>query len=192
MNKINLTGFFSKFKKPNFNSYNKDKKIVVERISKHISYVGAIKSQTAIRNNIDNRPNKTQLENMILIAENCFEPLRNWHGRRIGISSFLRVSELNRRIGSLDTSQHLAGELSGWEEAAIDIDADIYNNGISNLEIFNWLKNNVTFDKLINEYPDDDFNPSWVHISYRKNNNRKILLLCKKEKGEIIYTRWEV
>ena len=148
------------------------------KISKHISIEEAIKSQTAIRYGINNYPNDEELANMVLVAQHCFEPLREWYGKPIGISSFFRCKELNRRIGSKDTSQHLAGSVSGLNESAMDIDADIYNNGITNKQIFEWLRDNVEFDQLIWEYGTDD-EPAWVHVSYRLNGNRKQVLRIK-------------
>lgn len=142
----------------------------MENISEHISYAEAIKSQAAIRAKIDNTPNEAQLSAMKLVAENCFEPLRKYHGKAIAITSFFRNEKLNKLIGGASNSQHMTGE-------AIDIDADIFNNGITNKHIFDWLKDNVEFDQLINE---NDY--SWVHISYRDKNNRKEILELKNGK----------
>lgn len=59
---------------------------------------------------------------------------------------------------------------------AIDIDADIFNNGISNREIYLWILKNLDFDQLIWEYG-DDHNPAWVHVSYvSRSRNRKQIL----------------
>ena len=56
---------------------------------------------------------------------------------------------------------------------AIDIDADVFNNGITNRDIYKWLVNNVDYDQIIWEFGDDS-NPAWVHISYvAKGKNRR-------------------
>ncbi len=63
--------------------------------------------------------------------------------------------------------QHIKGQ-------AIDIDADIFANGLTNKMIFEWLKDNVDFDQLIWEYG-TSFEPAWVHVSYvepTKNRNQ--------------------
>ena len=57
-------------------------------ISKHISYREGTLSTTAIRLGIDNTPNDEQLNNMELISEKIFEPLRQWVGGPIKINSF--------------------------------------------------------------------------------------------------------
>ena len=49
-------------------------------ISKHISYKEGVYSRTATRLNIKNNPNAEQMENMITIAEEVFEPLRTYVG----------------------------------------------------------------------------------------------------------------
>lgn len=103
------------------------------------------------------------------VAKQCFEPLRLWYGKPIGISSFYRSPELNKAIGGSKTSQHCKGQ-------AIDIDADMFHNGISNSDIYHWLLHNVEFDQLIWEYG-DDHNPAWVHVSYVSyHKNRKMEL----------------
>ena len=52
----------------------------MDRISEHISYREATKSNTALRLNIDNSPSEYHITNMVGIAERVFEPLRKWVG----------------------------------------------------------------------------------------------------------------
>lgn len=129
----------------------------MEKISEHISYDEATKSPTAIRHKINNVPSEMELANMKLVSEKCFEPLRTWYGKPIKINSFYRCKELNDVLKGSKTSQHIKGE-------AIDIDA---GSKEENKKIFDWCKANLIFDQLINEY---DY--SWVHISFSKNGNR--------------------
>ena len=159
----------------------------MKNISKHISYKEATKSQTATRKGISNKPTEWQLKNMQLVANECFEPLREWYGSAIGVSSFLRGKKLNDAIGGSKNSQHLQGLYSGNEEGAIDIDADIYNNGITNMDIFLWLQENVIYDQLIYEFG-DDIEPNWVHVSYRKGANRQMNLRAERVDGKTKYT----
>ena len=56
-------------------------------ISKHISYKEGVYSTTALRRNIENKPNEEQLANMKLIGEKIFEPLREYVGGPIKINS---------------------------------------------------------------------------------------------------------
>lgn len=155
-------------------------------ISDHISYIEAIKSSQALRLGIDNTPDNFALDNMILLADACFEPLRNFYGQPIGISSFFRSEELNVAVGGSATSQHCAGTVSGVSEAAIDIDLDIFNNGMTNAQAFEWLRLNVEFDQLIWEFGTDN-DPDWVHVSYRKSDNRKRCLRSIKAGRKTVY-----
>jgi hypothetical protein len=134
------------------------------QISKYVSYDEATKSQTAIRNGIINEPNDAELLNMKIVAVKCFDPIREYYGKPLKVSSFFRCKDLNSKVGGAKTSQHLKGQ-------AIDIDA---GSKIENKKIFEWAKANLEFDQLINEY---DY--SWVHISYNQGNNRKQIVVVK-------------
>jgi len=136
------------------------------RISKHISYKEATRSNTAIRFGILNHPSQKVLDVMRLTSNKIFEPLRRHFGVPIYISSFYRSWLLNKKLGGSINSGHPLGE-------AIDLD-DILG-GVTNSDMFYWIKNNLEFDQLIWEYGDDD-EPKWIHVSYRLNNNRNQVL----------------
>ena len=147
-------------------------------ISKHISEKEATKSVTALRLGIDNTPNEYARQNMELLAEKIFEPLRNAVNGPIKINSFYRCSELNQAIGGSEKSQHCEGR-------AIDLD-DSYGY-MSNAEMFNYIKNNLDYDQLIWEFGDDN-NPDWVHVSYVDNDfNRQKCLKAYRENGKVKY-----
>ncbi len=138
------------------------------QISEHISYNEATVSPTAIRMGIKNTPNSLILINMRLVAEQCFEPLREWYGKPIRINSFYRSPELNKSVGGSATSQHAKGE-------TIDISA---GSKVENKKLFDWCKDNLKFTQLIYEYGDDT-GPDWVHISYAANNLKQQILRIK-------------
>tara|TARA_R110000822_G_C15229638_1_gene485200 strand:+ start:417 stop:878 length:462 start_codon:yes stop_codon:yes gene_type:complete len=149
------------------------------KVTEHVSYKEVIKSNTATRRGIENIPSGEQMENIKLLCENVFEPLREHVGGPIAINSLFRSVDLNRAIGGSSTSQHCA--VNG---AAMDID-DTYG-GMSNADMFEFIKK-LDFDQLIWEYGDDE-NPDWVHVSYKKNGNRKQILKCSKVKGKTVYS----
>jgi hypothetical protein len=150
----------------------------MENISKHISYKEATKSLTAIRLGLENKPNEYELSNMIGVAENIFEPLREWVNDPIKVNSFFRSIELNEAIGGSARSQHCQGR-------AIDID-DTYGHA-TNAEMFNWVKENLNFDQMIWEFGDDE-NPDWVHISWvSKDQNRNRCLRAERIDGKTTY-----
>lgn len=71
----------------------------MKNISTHISYKEAIYSETAIRLNIKNEPSDYEISNMVNLANNIFEPLREFVGGAIKITSMFRCNELNVAIG---------------------------------------------------------------------------------------------
>lgn len=144
----------------------------MDNISKHITYNEATKSYMALKYNILNVPNEQQLINMILLAEAIFEPLREFVGRPIAVTSFFRSKALNSKLKGSRTSQHMANN-----GAAMDLDADVYGY-ITNKDIFDYIRENLDFDQLIAEYPDDKGNPSWVHVSYKEKGNRKQVFIA--------------
>ena len=147
-------------------------------ISKHISYKEGVYSRTATRLGIKNNPNADQMKNMILIAEEVFEPLRTYVGGPIKINSFFRSPELNKAIGGSSKSQHCHGQ-------AIDLD-DTFGRA-TNAEMYEFIKKYLDFDQMIWEFGNDD-NPDWVHVSYvSEEENRNRCLKAYKEKGKTKY-----
>jgi len=147
-------------------------------ISEHISEKEAVKSITALRLGIDNTPDADSLNNMKIIAEKIFEPLRKWVGGPIKINSFFRSSALNQAIGGSSRSQHCQGR-------ALDVD-DVYGHK-TNKEVFDWIKENLDFDQLIYEFGSSD-NPDWVHVSYvSEDKNRNRVLKAVRDDGKTKY-----
>jgi len=147
-------------------------------ISEHISYKEGVYSRTATRLNIDNKPKDDQMQNMCLIAEEVFEPLRVWVGGPIKINSFFRSPELNKAIGGSTKSQHCHGQ-------AIDLD-DTFGRA-TNAEMFEFIKKYLDFDQMIWEFGDED-NPDWVHVSYvSEDKNRNRCLKAYKKNGKTKY-----
>ena len=139
----------------------------MKRISKHISYKEAVGSNYAKQKGISNKPNEEQVENMKLLAEEVFEPLREWVGCPIRVNSMFRSLELNTALKGSKTSSHMKGE-------AMDITS---MGGKSNLEMFHYIRTELDFDQLIWEFGKE---PKWLHVSYNKDNNRKQVLVTKR------------
>lgn len=146
------------------------------KISNNLSLAEVIKSNTAIKNGIDNSPTEEHLENLKTIAEKVFQPIREHFNVPIGVSSAYRSIKLNNVIGGSSYSQHCFGE-------ALDLDADIFGK-VTNKQIFEFIKDNLEFDQLIEE-----FNYSWIHVSYKKEGNRKMILKAVKENGRTKYIK---
>ena len=133
------------------------------KLSEHLELSEVIRSESAKRNGISNMPTQDHIENFKILATKVFEPIREHFGVPIRISSGYRSSALNKCVGGSETSQHSTGE-------AIDIDQD--QTTITNKQVFQYIKDNLAFDQLINE-----FNYSWVHVSYKANG---------KQRGEVL------
>ena len=143
-------------------------------ISEHISKKEATFSATATRKGIENEPGEYELQNMELIAEKVFEPLRKAVNGPIKINSFFRSEELNKAIGGSSKSQHCQGR-------AMDLD-DTYGY-MSNKDMYYYIKENLDFDQMIWEFGTKD-NPSWVHVSYvDADSNRKRCLKAYKDEN---------
>lgn len=152
----------------------------MEKVSPHITLAEATKSQTAVRKGINNTPSATELQRMRIVAMRVFEPVREFIGQPLLVSSFFRCIELNKAIGGASTSQHALGE-------AIDIDGDPY--GVSNKEIFDYIRKKLVFDQLIWEFGNDN-EPDWVHVSYttRYPNRKQVLRAHRNSEGKVYYT----
>ena len=129
---------------------------------KYFTIEEMIKSSTATAKRIDNTPNQTVIDSLTKLIEAVLDPLREWYGKPIGVNSGYRCKALNKAVGSkAKNSQHLYGE-------AADITA---GSKEENEKLFNYIKDNLEFDQLINES-----NFSWVHVSYREGRLRKQVL----------------
>ena len=147
------------------------------KISEHLELAELVRSESAKRLGVSNMPTEEHLANLKILAEKVFEPIRNNFRCPIYISSGYRSHSLNNAIGGVKGSHHLKG-------MAIDIDMDGTDNGITNKDIFEFIKNNITFTQLINE-----FDYSWVHVSYDENNLKKETLKATKQNGRTTYTK---
>jgi hypothetical protein len=149
------------------------------QISKHLSLAEVSRSETAKRKGINNTPSGEHLENFKKLAENIFEPIREHFGVPIHISSGYRSKELNAAVGGSATSDHCVG-------SAIDIDMDDSTNGVTNNQVFNFIKDNLKFKQLIAEFPVNG-KLSWVHVAYNENNLKNQILVAKKVNGKTVY-----
>lgn len=153
------------------------------KLSKYVSLAEVTRSDTAKRKGIDNSPTAEHLENLKVISEEVFDKVREHFGVPIFISSGYRSAALNKSIGGSATSDHNLGK-------ALDLDQDGHGNGVTNMDVFKYIKDNLEFDQLIFEFGTDK-NPDWVHVGYRKGANRKQVLRAIKEGGKTKYVPYK-
>jgi len=144
------------------------------KLSNYVSLAEVTKSDTAKRKGISNEPTPEHLENLKTISVEVFDKIREHFGVPIYISSGYRSEALNKAIGGSKNSDHNLGR-------ALDLDQDGRGNGITNMEVFEFIKDNLEFDQLIGEFQRADGNFDWVHVGYRKGANRKQILVAYKE-----------
>jgi len=150
------------------------------KISEHLSLAEVTRSETAKRKGMSNMPTPEHLENFKKLAINIFEPIRKHFGVPIHISSGYRSKELNTAIKGSLSSQHCSGE-------AIDIDMDGSANGVTNKQVFDYIKEHLNFDQLIWEFGTKD-KPDWVHVSFESSGKqRKQVLRAVKQGTKTIY-----
>lgn len=149
------------------------------KLSEHLDLSEVIRSESAKRNGISNMPTAEHIENFKVLAEKVFQPIREHFRCPIHISSGYRSKELNSIIGGSSSSQHCKGE-------AIDVDMDGTPNGVTNADVYNFIKDNLEYDQLIWEFGTDK-NPDWVHVSYSEGKNRKQKLKAVRAGGKTQY-----
>jgi len=149
------------------------------KISEHLDLSEVTRSYSAKRNGIANNPTPEHLENFKKLAEHVFEPIRNHFGVPINISSGYRSKALNKAVGGSATSDHCYGR-------AIDIDMDGFSSGVTNNDIFHWIKDNLKFKQLIAEFPECG-KLGWVHVAYGEGLNTNNVIIGIKRGGKTVY-----
>jgi hypothetical protein len=147
-------------------------------LSKSFTLNELTKSQEATRLGIDNTPNEEQIQNLKILCEKILQPIRDFYGMPLSVSSGYRSVALCEAIGSSSKSQHTKGQAADFE---------IF--GIANKDIAEFIVKNLEYDQCILEFwNENEPNSGWVHCSYSANNNRKQYLKAEKLNGRIVYT----
>lgn len=123
--------------------------MLYHRLSEHFFLSEFVRSETAARRGIDNTPGPVVLEMLTYNAERM-EQVRSLLNAPLSISSGFRCLELNRAIGSADTSAHVKG-------LATDFIAPGFGSPIEVCDRI--AASGITFDQLIYEH-------TWIHIGW--------------------------
>ena len=128
-------------------------------------------SQTAVRNNIDNTPSASEIENLKHLCQDILDPLCDKYNLNIYVSSGYRCKALNDRIGGAKTSQHIKGQA-----------ADINAEGMTANELYELIKSyDIAVDQCIMEFN------RWAHISWAEIPRGQNLIASKNEQGKTVY-----
>jgi len=147
------------------------------KLTANFSLAEMVKSETALRQGLDNDPGEVEIENLRALCENVLQPVREAYGRGVKVNSGFRHPDVNAAVGGSRTSDHCKG-----------MAADIEIPGVANADLAEWIKDNLEFTQLILEFytpgvPDS----GWVHVSYDPNNLKKQVLTALKENGKTVY-----
>jgi len=144
-------------------------------LSKNFALKEFTESVTAIRNSVDNSPTPEHIRNIQLLVKFVLQPLREALNKPIKVTSGYRSESLNKLIGGSKRSQHCKGQAA---DIQFRVDGVMDNKAI-------WdkiIELELPFDQMINE-----FEFSWIHISYNHEHNRNSLLEAYKENGRTKY-----
>jgi zinc D-Ala-D-Ala carboxypeptidase len=128
---------------------------------------------------VPNVPTPVHQAALTATLTNVIEKVRTHFGKPVKINSGYRSPAVNKKVGGAATSQHCNGE-------AIDFEIP----GVANIDVADWVADNLVFDQIILEFYNPAEGPSsgWVHVSYKAGGgNRKQKLIALKTGGKTIY-----
>ena len=164
------------------------------RISQNFRLQDMVYCPTSLHAGIDQEEHldTNAIARITALTLKVLQPVRDQFGPT-KINSCFRSEPLNTLIGGSPKSQHCC---SGTSAAA---DIEIFSEEISNLQLAQWIKDNLEFDQLIleNYAPEriskitgkpEGPNSGWVHVSYSSvGENRKEVLRMVKKNGKAKY-----
>ena len=148
-----------------------------QKLSPNFSLAEMIKSETALRHDLDNTPGEAEVANLRKLAENVLQKVRNHYGKGVKVNSGYRAPDVNAAVGGSWTSDHCKGQA-----------ADIEIPGVANADLAQWVVDNCDFRQVILEFYTPGIPDSgWVHVSYVEGDNKKQVLTAMKENGKTVY-----
>lgn len=149
-------------------------------LTKNFTLSELTKSDTALRQGLDNTPDETVTANLQALAINVLQPVRDHYDKAVKVTSGYRSLAVNAAVGGVQgakPSDHTRG-----------MAADIEVGGVPNHELAEWIAQNLPFTQVILEFytrgiPDS----GWVHVSYDPANLKKQTLTAVKENGKTVY-----
>lgn len=153
------------------------------QLTKNFTLEELLRSGSAQRSGFKEQftPSPEVIANLTALAVHVLQPLRDYLGQSIFVSSGYRCERLNKAIGGAKTSQHLTGEA-----------ADIQATGtMENLKLVEALKRaKISWDQCIIEFVQPDGQPAWIHVSY-SSQRRGEILEAYTENGITKYRAWK-
>jgi len=111
------------------------------QLTKNFSLHELTKSETAVRNGMDNTPGPVEIANLTELAVKVLQPVRDHFAKGVHINSGFRRPDVNAKVGGSRTSDHCKG-----------MAADMEIPGVANAELAEWVKDNLEFTQHILEF----------------------------------------
>lgn len=147
------------------------------QLTNNFSLAEMVKSETALRHDMDNTPGEAEIENLKRLAEKVLQPVRDHYAKGVKVNSGYRHPEVNAKVGGSKTSDHCKGQA-----------ADIEIPGVPNADLAKWIAENLDFTQVILEFYTQGIPDSgWVHVSYDPENLKKQTLTAVKQNGKTVY-----
>ena len=153
-------------------------------LTEHFALAEFERSAVAQTHGINNTVPVQYIPTLQQLCRTILEPLREFAGQSIIISSGYRCNVLNIKVGGVYASQHTLGEAAdillpktpytSWKDGRAHTDMETAHRW------FTFLKDHTDFDQLILETKNGlDY---WIHVSCRKNrkkNRHQVLELVR-------------
>ena len=143
------------------------------KLSEHFSLSEFERSATATRLGIDNRVPSQYIPALEQLCKEILEPLREFAGQPVVISSGYRCPQLNLKVGGVYSSQHTLGEACDirlprtpyvdWGDNLAHTDMSVAYRWLG------FLERHTDFDQLILEHSHGEY---WIHVSCRANKSK--------------------
>lgn len=122
-----------------------------------------VASTIAKKKNIDNLPGFEEVEHLAELVEKILDPLRAAYGMAIRVTSGYRCPELNKAVGGVPTSAHIAGyaadlQVGGSFDKFVEFVKDWF------------AKTGTKFDQLLVE---SSKGTKWLHIGLYNNSGQQ-------------------
>lgn len=165
-------------------------------LGKYCTYKQAVHSETAEKLGLKNVPTEADFKRMQHVYDHAIVPIFNEFGPGV-INSFFRsnapqlipgtkrYTNVNAAVGGDPESNHLRG-------MAVDLDYDSIK-GVTNIQVFDWVRLNIPFYELISEVPHPiNNNPQWVHVATNVDfpNRKRIKRMIYNKAGKKEYQQW--
>lgn len=146
-------------------------------LTANFSLAEMVKSETALRHDMDNTPGEAEIANLRVLCEKVLQPVRDHYAKGVKVNSGFRSPDVNAKVGGSRTSDHCKGQA-----------ADIEIPGVANAELAQWITENLDFTQVILEFYTPGIPDSgWVHVSYNPADLKKQVLTATKKDGKTVY-----